>query len=137
VRIDCGSHCEEYGNPPGERPGETFTIDFCDFSSIQQPLGGKKNVTCPPPEKGWALITSPAFVWEMFLGPAVSSVCSTKSVVMAKKMKQGWYNFTFDAKTATGERIYCLTAEVCLRWEDEKKNKPDRKGPWSDCRWPR
>ena len=53
---------------------------------------------------------------------------------------QAWYNFTFDAKTDNGERIYCLTVEVCLRWEDEKRNnwtRPYPGSPGGDCRWPR
>ncbi|KAI1758496.1 hypothetical protein GGR53DRAFT_524621 [Hypoxylon sp. FL1150] len=49
----------------------------------------------------------------------------------------GWYNFTFDAKTAEGERIYCLTTEVCLRWEDKDRNKHCPPGHWNNCRWPR
>jgi len=67
VRIDCGSHCEEYGNPPGEMPGESFLFDYCEYSNIMQPTGGeKRNVTCPP-EKGWALIETLAYIWPMFL----------------------------------------------------------------------
>ncbi|KAI1371191.1 hypothetical protein F4677DRAFT_436223 [Hypoxylon crocopeplum] len=116
---DCGSHCEEYGAPPGDSPGESLAIDFCDMSEIEQPLGGMKtNVTCPPQE-GYALISSMGYVMPMFFSAP------------------GWYNFTFDAKTAEGERIYCLTAEVCLRWEDEDKNKGYRPGPWTNCTWPR
>ncbi|KAI1461187.1 hypothetical protein F4805DRAFT_415008 [Annulohypoxylon moriforme] len=118
---DCGSHCEDYGNPPGERPGGTlFTMPFCNMSLIEQPLGGrpKKDETCPP-EEGYALVKSMGYVMPMVL------------------RTPGWYNFTIDAKTAEGERIYCLTTEVCLRWEDEEKNKGYPPGPWSDCRWPR
>ncbi|KAI6091244.1 hypothetical protein F4821DRAFT_198843 [Hypoxylon rubiginosum] len=120
LSVDCGSHCEEYGAPPGERPGETTTVDFCEMSMIEQPLGGeeKRNVTCPPQE-GYALISSEGYVIPMFFSTP------------------GWYNFTFDAKTAEGERIYCVTAEVCLRWEDEDRNKHYPPGPWNDCRWPR
>ncbi|KAI5863771.1 hypothetical protein GGS23DRAFT_513425 [Durotheca rogersii] len=119
LTVDCGSHCEEYGAPPGDSPGETVTADFCEMSGIEQPLGGKKkNVTCPP-EEGYALISSRGYVVPMFFGTP------------------GWYNFTFDAKTAQGERIYCLTTEVCLRWEDEEKNKHYPPGPWNDCKWPR
>ncbi|KAI0875542.1 hypothetical protein GGS24DRAFT_455065 [Hypoxylon argillaceum] len=117
LRVDCGSHCEEYGAPPGESPGESATEGFCNLSNIQQPLGGKK-ATCPP-QDGYALITSTGYVMPMFFSTP------------------GWYNFTFDAKTAEGDRIYCVTAEVCLRWEDEKKNEHYPPGPWNDCRWPR
>ncbi|KAI2629984.1 hypothetical protein GGR54DRAFT_587226 [Hypoxylon sp. NC1633] len=119
LAADCGSHCEEYGAPPGTRPGESFTVDFCKMSQIEQPLGGEKtNVTCPPQE-GYALITSWGFVLPMFF------------------RAPGWYNFTFDAMSPDGERIYCMTTEVCLRWEDEDKNKHYPPGPWSNCTWPR
>ncbi|TGJ88662.1 hypothetical protein E0Z10_g9 [Xylaria hypoxylon] len=91
LQVNCGSHCEEYGAPPGQSPGESATADFCELSGIEQPLGGKK-ATCPPQE-GYALITSSGYVFPMFFGTP------------------GWYNFTFDAKTAEGDRIYCLTAE--------------------------
>ncbi|KAI6081592.1 hypothetical protein F4821DRAFT_24424 [Hypoxylon rubiginosum] len=115
VRADCGSHCEEYGAPPGERPGESISADFCEMSGIEQPLGGlETNVTCPPQE-GHALISSPGYIMPMFFHAP------------------GWYNFTVDAKTADGERIYCLTTEVCLRWEDEDKNKGYPPGPWTNC----
>ncbi|XXG98252.1 methylenetetrahydrofolate reductase (NAD(P)H) met13 [Hypoxylon texense] len=122
LTVNCGSHCEEYGTPPGDRPGETTTADFCEMSEIEQPLGGreKRNATCPP-EEGYALITSYGYVVPMFFSTP----------------EQGWYNFTFDAKTAEGERIYCLTTEVCLRWEDEDKNKHYPPGRWNACRWPR
>jgi hypothetical protein len=56
---------------------------------------------------------------------------------MTANGKQGWYNFTVDAKTAEGDRIYCTTTEVCLRREDEKKNEHYPPGPWHDCKWPR
>jgi hypothetical protein len=71
LRVDCGSHCEDYGNPPGETPSKTWSFDFCEFSNIQQPLGGKKNTTCPP-EKGWALIASPGYTWPMYINAPVS-----------------------------------------------------------------
>ncbi|KAI8631673.1 hypothetical protein F5Y19DRAFT_493544 [Xylariaceae sp. FL1651] len=94
LTVDCGSHCEEYGFPPGERQGETTTEKFCEMSEIEQPLGGKKkNTTCPPKE-GYALISSWGFVMPMFFS------------------NPGWYNFTFDAKTTEGRRIYCLTAPL-------------------------
>ncbi|KAI4866794.1 hypothetical protein F4820DRAFT_446670 [Hypoxylon rubiginosum] len=119
LTTNCGSHCEEYGAPPGETPGETGRIGFCEVSQIEQPSGGKeRNATCPP-EEGYALITLEGYVMPMFFG----TPC--------------WYNFTLDAKTAEGERIYCFTTEVCLRWEDEDKNKGYPPGPWNDCRWPR
>ncbi|KAI0098281.1 hypothetical protein GGR51DRAFT_431810 [Nemania sp. FL0031] len=116
-QVNCGSHCEEYGAPPGESPGESALVDFCELSGIEQPLGGKK-ATCPPQE-GYALISSLGYVMPMFFSTP------------------GWYNFTFDARTAEGNRIYCLTTEVCLRWEDEEKNKHYPPGPWNDCKWPR
>ncbi|KAH8165903.1 hypothetical protein CIB48_g2344 [Xylaria polymorpha] len=119
LTVDCGSHCEEYGVPPGERPGESGTVPFCGVSDIEQPLGGeKRNETCPPVE-GHALITSPGYAWRMFFGAP------------------GWYNFTFDARTTEGDRIYCATAEVCLRYEDEDENKRYPPSPARDCRWPR
>ncbi|KAM0715194.1 hypothetical protein Q7P37_009659 [Cladosporium fusiforme] len=120
LKVDCGSHCEEYGNPPGESPSETVEVDFCEVSEIDQPLGRKsdRNGTCPP-EKGYALLSSAAYVVPMFFSTP------------------GWYNFTFEAQTQDGERIYCVTAEVCLRWEDEKKNENYPPGPWNECRWPR
>lgn len=73
VTVDCGSHCEEYGAPPGDRPpGETVTGDFCEMSEIEQPLGGRKrNQTCPP-EEGYALISSPGYVVPMFFSTPVS-----------------------------------------------------------------
>ncbi|KAI1268556.1 hypothetical protein F5Y18DRAFT_234590 [Xylariaceae sp. FL1019] len=118
--IDCGSHCEDYGNPPGERPGAGIDVDFCEFTQIQQPLGGlpKRNTTCPP-VAGYALSTSMGYLMPMFF------------------RTPGWYNFTFDAHTAEGDRIYCVTTEVCLRWEDEEKNKGHPPGPWTNCTWPR
>ncbi|KAH9904473.1 hypothetical protein F4778DRAFT_732605 [Xylariomycetidae sp. FL2044] len=122
---DCGSHCEEYGNPPGARPSESYVADFCEFTSVQQPLGGgtgidrNRNVTCPPPAPGFALLTNAAYAWRAFTP------------------EPAWYNFTFDAKTAEGERIYCLTTEVCLRWEDERKNHWYTPRPWNNCTWPR
>jgi hypothetical protein len=64
LRADCGSHCEEYGAPPGETPSETITFDFCDMSIIEQPLGGRK-ATCPPAEKGYALISSMGYAFPM------------------------------------------------------------------------
>ncbi|KAK3318080.1 hypothetical protein B0H66DRAFT_621771 [Apodospora peruviana] len=118
VREDCGSHCEEYGHPPGSG-GTIIKEDFCLMSEIMQPLGSKRNVTCPPPEKGWALVTSWGYIWPLFLNVP------------------GWYNFTFDAKTVDGKRIYCLTTEVCLRYENEDKNKGYPPGPWNNCTWPR
>lgn len=50
---------------------------------------------------------------------------------------QGWYNFTFDAKTSDGRRIYCITTEVCLRFKREKDNEGYPPGPWTNCTWPR
>ncbi|KAB5566683.1 hypothetical protein GE09DRAFT_1107834 [Coniochaeta sp. 2T2.1] len=117
ITVDCGSHCEDYGVPSGT--GGSFTLDFCDVSGIEQPLGGMRKTPICPPEKGSGLIKNVGYVWPMFI------------------RSPGWYNFTFDAKTAEGERIYCLTSEVCLRWEREEDNKRYPKGPWSNCTWPR
>ena len=72
VTVDCGSHCEDYGVPPGESRGETFTGNFCEMSDIEQPTGGKKrNATCPP-EEGYALITSLGYIMPMFINAPVS-----------------------------------------------------------------
>lgn len=61
ARVDCGSHCEEYGNPPGETPFGLYKDGFCNLTEIMQPTGGeKKKKTCPP-EKGWALLESVAW----------------------------------------------------------------------------
>jgi hypothetical protein len=76
------------------------------------------------------------------LGDAVVS-CTGKSCLRKLETTlmniQAWYNFTFDAKTADGERIYCVTAEVCLRWEDENMNKwyIEHDWPGANCSWPR
>ncbi|KAK8132380.1 hypothetical protein PG999_000553 [Apiospora kogelbergensis] len=115
---NCGSYCDAYDADPDERQGETFRDDFCVFNPlIEQPLGGnQKNTTCEP-EKGYAMITAVGYAMSMFVWwPMV-------------------YNFTFDAKTEDGRRIYCLTAEVCMRWEDKEKNKRYSTGPWSNCTW--
>ncbi|KAK7979807.1 hypothetical protein PG989_012264 [Apiospora arundinis] len=115
---NCGSYCDAYGAPPEERGGETDRESFCELHPIEQPLGGsqkkkRNNSTCPP-EKGYAMISPMGWAMPMFLWwPQV-------------------YNFTFDAKTEDGRRIYCLTAEVCMRWEDEEKNKRYSTGPWSN-----
>lgn len=72
LAVDCGSHCKEYGAPPGETPGESTSAGFCELSDIEQPLGGKKkNATCPP-EEGYALITSIGYVMPMFFRAPVS-----------------------------------------------------------------
>lgn len=72
LSVDCGSHCEEYGAPPGETPGESTIAGFCELSDIEQPLGGKKkNATCPP-EEGHALISSTGYVMPMFFRVPVS-----------------------------------------------------------------
>jgi hypothetical protein len=80
-RVDCGSHCEEYGVPPGEMPSETWTPQFCDMTEIEQPTGGKKNVTCPP-VPGYALLTSPGYVWPLMFHNSVrcSQTCLFVSV---------------------------------------------------------
>lgn len=72
LSVDCGSHCEEYGVPPGGPSGESVMVGFCELSDIEQPLGGtKKNATCPP-GKGYALITSMGYVMPMFFRAPVS-----------------------------------------------------------------
>ncbi|CAG8958678.1 hypothetical protein HYFRA_00011520 [Hymenoscyphus fraxineus] len=115
LTVNCGSHCEEYGYPK-DTPGANTSFTFCDMSEIEQPLQGRK-ATCPP-EKGPTIITSLVYVLPMFL--------------RAPLIDKGYYNFTFDAKTDEGERIYCLQTEVCLRWEDEKKNQLYPPSSWRD-----
>ena len=70
LNVNCGSHCEEYG-APADSPGESTSFEFCEMSNIEQPLHGKK-ATCPPKE-GFALISSPAYVFPMFLNVPVST----------------------------------------------------------------
>ena len=70
LRIDCGSHCEEYGNPPGEVPSTTFEMDFCKVSYVQQPSepdGKLGNYTCSPSHDGLGKITSPVYLLPMFI----------------------------------------------------------------------
>ncbi|KAF2498111.1 hypothetical protein BU16DRAFT_559820 [Lophium mytilinum] len=112
---DCGSHCKEYGY--NHTAGETESWGFCPFHNDTQQLDKKGG--CPPVED-FALTSLAGWVMPRYCVPAC-------------------YNFTFDAKTADGERIYCLTAEVCLRWEDEKMNKwyVDHGSPGANCTWPR
>lgn len=70
--VDCGSHCEVYGNPLGERPSESFTLPFCEISYIEPGLGGgNMNATCEPVQ-GQARITSLIYVFPMFLNVPVS-----------------------------------------------------------------
>ncbi|KAK6439337.1 hypothetical protein LTR95_004462 [Oleoguttula sp. CCFEE 5521] len=116
--VDCGSHCDMYGVPPGERRGECTVRDLCELVDLQQPLQGRKsNGTCMP-EPGYALIPAPGYAWVwIFPWP-------------------GWFNVTFDAKTASDERIFCVTAEVCVKWQDPKKNGEYKQGPWTRCEWP-
>ena len=144
VRTDCGSHCEMYGSPPGEMPGESFEMDPCEVGLLNQPLG--KVASCPP-DKGRALATFWGYLHPMFIRVPVSHFTLVYSALLPPftnldrawpaLTNQGWYNFTFDAKTPEGQRIFCITAEVCLRWEDESKNEGYPKGPWSNCTWPR
>ncbi|KAK8039452.1 hypothetical protein PG993_007863 [Apiospora rasikravindrae] len=118
VTGNCGSYCDAYGTDPDDRRGETYRDDFCGLNPLEQPLGGKKDNTACPPEKGYAMLNPVGLAMPMFLWwPAI-------------------YNFTFDAKTEDGRRIYCIMAEVCMRWEDEEKNKRYSTGPWSNCTWP-
>ena len=118
--MDCGSHCEMYGYPPGETESASTDWPFCEMHEIMQPTGKhrERNETCPPVD-GWALATTYAYIMPFWL------------------REPGWYNITFDAKDADGRRIYCLTAEICLRWQDPLKEKPYPKGPWSNCTYPR
>ncbi|KAG4429677.1 hypothetical protein IFR05_014848, partial [Cadophora sp. M221] len=60
-RLDCGSHCAEYGAEPGS--GEGDSINFCDVTSVEQP---NKRQGCPM-EKGGAILSYDFFVWDMFL----------------------------------------------------------------------
>ncbi|KAL2209645.1 hypothetical protein CC79DRAFT_1356710 [Sarocladium strictum] len=116
---NCGSYCDTYNvTDPRERLGETDTEDFCGFNPIRQPLGRHHKGPRCPPVKGPGMIDAAGWAMPMFVG------------------SPGWYNFTFDAKTKEGRRIYCLTAEVCLRWKDDKKNEEQKTGPWGDCTWP-
>ncbi|KAB5583245.1 hypothetical protein GE09DRAFT_1078164 [Coniochaeta sp. 2T2.1] len=135
ITVDCGSHCEENDLPPGS--GESFTLDLCEFSWIEQPLGGMRKSPICPPEQGPGLITHIGYVWPMFINfPVSCRLLLFVRPIVANRAK-GWYNFTFDAKTAEGERIYCLTSEVCLKWERDEVNDSYPKGPWSNCTWPR
>jgi hypothetical protein len=68
---NCGSHCEEYGRPPLRDNTPAFTVPFCNMTQIEQPLGGKKDVTCPP-EKGWALITTMGYTAPLLMSSPVS-----------------------------------------------------------------
>ncbi|KAG4410796.1 hypothetical protein IFR04_016072 [Cadophora malorum] len=111
--LDCGSHCEEYGAEPGS--GEGDSIEFCDVTDVQQP---NKRQGCPM-EKGGAILSYEFFVWDMFLHQPL------------------WYNFTFDMRTKEGERMFCVTSEVCLKWHNEDKNKHYPGGPYPYCEWPR
>jgi hypothetical protein len=67
LTVDCGSHCDMYGVPPDERAGETGSFNFCDLTEIEQPTGGeKRNDTCNP-KQGYALISSEAYIFPMFI----------------------------------------------------------------------
>ncbi|KAL2205968.1 hypothetical protein CC79DRAFT_1322485 [Sarocladium strictum] len=115
---NCGSYCDDYNvTDPRDREGETDTEDFCGFNPMEQPLGHHGNRACPPEEKGAAMITAMGWAMPMIV------------------WWPGYYNFTFDAKTTDGRRIYCLTAEVCLRWEDDEKNGRYNGGPHGNCSW--
>ncbi|KAI0166657.1 hypothetical protein GGR57DRAFT_496918 [Xylariaceae sp. FL1272] len=105
------------GHHPSLLPSEDSDWDFCEFTEIEQPLGAR-NATCPP-EPGPGLMTSFLVAHSFFLGTPA------------------WYEFTFDAKTPQGDRIYCLTTVVCLRYEDDKRNEGYPAGPWHDCQYPR
>ena len=60
--VDCGSHCEMYGNPPGETPSRSMSWDFCGLHDIMQPIGrDKRNATCPPVD-GRALATTAMWI---------------------------------------------------------------------------
>lgn len=70
--IDCGSHCEMYGNAPGERPGSSFSLSFCEMSDIQHEIGrGTEGESCVVKE-GRTRITSMVYVFPMFLSVPVS-----------------------------------------------------------------
>lgn len=115
---NCGSYCDAYNvTDPRDRQGETITVDFCASNLVEQPLGHHRNGECPP-QKGAAMISA--------MGWAVPFIVRSP----------GYYNFTFDVNTKDGQRIYCLTAEVCLRWEDDERNERESTGPWGNCTWP-
>jgi hypothetical protein len=40
--VDCGSHCEMYGNPPGKTEGSSMDFNFCELHDIMQPIGRHK-----------------------------------------------------------------------------------------------
>ncbi|KAI9753212.1 MAG: hypothetical protein M4579_005278 [Chaenotheca gracillima] len=86
-----------YGNSTEQ---ETGTIDFCgSLDSLDQPDPDRKQ-ECPP-EKGFAFMSTSAWVMPMFFVP-------------------GDYYFRFDVVTKEDERIYCLDAKVSLDYEDKK-----------------
>lgn len=66
--VDCGSHCEMYGYPPGETDGASMDLNFCELHDIMQHTGRhKRNVTCPPVD-GRALATTFMWISPWFLG---------------------------------------------------------------------
>jgi hypothetical protein len=79
LTLDCGSHCEEYGQPEEDWAGENFTAPgVCGWAigDIQQPVGGprKRNETCPP-VAGPAVITSLGWVpWILIYAPVCLSL---------------------------------------------------------------
>ncbi|KAF2429972.1 hypothetical protein EJ08DRAFT_734484 [Tothia fuscella] len=109
--VDCGSHCKEYGLNHTEGDGYDFPLEEIPLEQPNKRIGF-------PADKGYGHLWMEFAVMPFFL------------------QVPGWYNFTFDARTISNDRIFCVTAEVCLRWEDEKRNEGYPKGPWSSCRWP-
>jgi hypothetical protein len=130
-----------FGIQPGEWPGISFAVDFDYIGWVEQP-GSTDGPVCSI-EEGPGSITATGFVWPILLRSPVELPLPLSPLPFGYKVKadlaQGWYNITFDAIAADGRRIYCLTTEVCLRWEDEEMNKKETvvDGPWAHCVWPR
>ncbi len=66
LRVDCGSHCKEYGSEPGS--GEDGSVPFCKYTSIEQP---NKRKGCPL-EKGGVILSYDALVFDLFFHTPVS-----------------------------------------------------------------
>ena len=57
-KVDCGSHCEMWGYPPGETPSGSMSFNFCETHDIMQPTGRDNRDSPCPPVDGWALATT-------------------------------------------------------------------------------
>lgn len=88
--VDCGSHCVEYGWPPGDTPGwsDGGTFPFCPYIDVDQPLHGKK-ATCPP-EPGFALIDTVLWIMPFFL---VEPVCISNAFSISPANVEGLVQF--------------------------------------------